>query len=155
MQKKCQKKTKMPTSWKWPAIEQNGVKCGTLGYLRKYIVASLRHAPVRPCVVMRRSLGASLGCLGGFQLVSPSSSAARSWPSIHYILDFPQSSPSLCAARSTASPTPEYSTTVFQVHRGGSNPLSPLFPSCPDAGGPSSLSPGSVSSVCLPDRPFF
>ncbi len=42
----------------------------------------------------------------------------------------PQSSPSLSAARSTASPTPEYSTTAFQVHRGGSNPpsSSPLIP---------------------------
>ncbi len=52
-------------------------------------------------------------------------------------------------------PTPESFTTVFQVHRGCSNPLSPLFPSCPDAGGPSSISPGpSRLSVYLTD-PFL
>ncbi len=60
----------------------------------------------------------------GFRLVAPSPpAAARSRPAVRYILDVPQSSPSLSAARSTASPTPEYSTTAFQVHRGGSNPL--------------------------------
>ncbi len=65
---------------------------------------------------------------------------------------FPQWSPSLSAACSMASPTPEYSTTLFQVHRGGSNPLPSLFPSCPNTGGLSSLSPGpSRPSVYLTD----
>ena len=59
-------------------------------------------------------------------LVAPLSPTARSRPTFRYILDLPQSSPSLPAARSMASPTPEYSTTVFQVHRRGSNPLSSL-----------------------------
>ncbi len=36
---------------------------------------------------------------------------------------------------------------VFQVHRGGSNPLSSLFPSCPDAGGLSSLWTGPTRSI--------
>ncbi len=94
-----------------------------------------------------KSRGLSRLSRGFGWLVSPSPMAARSRPAVRYFLDFPQSSPSLSAARSTASPTPEYSTTVFQVHRGGSNPLFPLFPSCPDAGGPSSLSP----SVYLTD----
>ncbi len=99
-----------------------------------------------------KSRGLSLLSRGFGWLVSPSSSAARSRPVVRYFLDFPQSSPSLYAARSTASPTPESSTTVFQVHRWGSNPLSSLFPSCPDAGGPSSISPGpSRPSVYLTD----
>ncbi len=105
------------------------------------------------CVVRRRSLGASLSCLGGFGSSPRSSPAARSWPAVRYFLDFPQSSPSLSAARSTASPTPEYSTTAFQVHRGGSNPLSPLFPSSRRRGSVFDQS-RSCMSVCLPDRPF-
>ncbi len=115
---------------------------------------------LRWCVRVRRacsrqSLVASLCCLGGFpvQLVFPSS-AACSRPAVRYILDFPQSSLSLPEARSTASPTSEYSTTVFQVHRGGSNPLSPLFPSSRRRGSVFDQS-WSISSVCLTDRPFL
>ena len=37
---------------------------------------------------------------------------------------FPQSSPSLQTGCSMAFPTPEYSTTVFQVHLWGSTPIS-------------------------------
>ncbi len=80
------------------------------------------------CVVrFRRSLRASQSCLGGFSgwLVAPSPTE-RPRSAVRYILDFPQSSPSLSTERFTASPTPESSTTVFQVHRGGSNPLSSL-----------------------------
>ncbi len=84
-------------------------------------------AGVSGCV--RRSLGAwlSRGIVFSW-LIAPSSHTARSRSAVHYILDLPQSSPSLSMERSTASPTPEYSTTVFQVHHGGSNLLS-SFPS--------------------------
>ncbi len=86
----------------------------------------VRHACVVRWLVRpgrRRSLGASRMSRGFVWLIAPSPAAARSRPAVHYFLDFPQSSPSLSAARSMASPTPEYSTTAFQVHRGGSNPL--------------------------------
>ncbi len=87
-----------------------------------------------------------------FWLVAPSP-PARSRPAVRYILDLPQSSLSRPSARSTASPTPEYSTTVFQVHRRGRNPPSISLPR-PDVGGTPSTRPGSSRlSVCLPDRP--
>ncbi len=99
-----------------------------------------------------------LCCLGGLAGSSPRLRRLHV-PSPRSVIfwTFPQSSPSLSAARSTASTTPEYSTTAFQVPRGGSNPLSlsslaSLFPSCPDAGGLSSFSPGpSRPSVDLTD----
>ncbi len=107
---------------------------------------------VRPGHRASKSRGLSLSSRGFGWLVAPSPAAARSRPAVRYFLDFPQSSPSLSAARSAASPTPEYSKTVFQVHRGGSNPLSSLFPSCPNARDLSSLSPGpSRPSVYLTD----
>ncbi len=107
---------------------------------------------VRPGRRASKSRGLSRSSRGVGWLVAPSPAAARSRPAVHYILDFPQSSPSLSATRSTASPTTEYSTTAFQVPLGGSNPLFSLFPSCPDAGGLSSLSPGpSRPSAYLTD----
>ncbi len=113
----------------------------------------MRRALVRPGVIMRVVAKVSGPLVQGFCLVAPPP-AARSRPAVRYILDFPQSSPSLFAARSTASPSPEYSTTVSQVHRGGSNALSSLFSSCPNAGGLSSISPGlSRPSVYLTDTP--
>ncbi len=108
---------------------------------------------VRRCVRVRRASKSSGWLSRGFVfgwLVAPSPDA-RSRSAVRYILDLPQSSPSLSAGRSTASPTPEYSTTVFQVHRGGSNPS--RLSSRPVVGDTPSISPRSVSSVCLPDRP--
>ncbi len=113
------------------------------------------------CVRVRRAFSSKSPGLSklsrGFSgwLVAPSlTTHPRS--AVRYILDLPQSSPSLPMERSTASPTPESSTTVFQVHCGGSNPLSSLSLSRPDVGGLSSISPGqSRLSVCLPDRPFL
>ena len=102
------------------------------------------------CVQVRRRVevaGAwsSRGFVFGW-LVAPSSPAARSRSAVRYILDLPQSSPSLPMERSTASPTPEYSTTVFQVHRGGSNLLS----SFSSRRRRYALNPSrSVSSVCM------
>ncbi len=115
----------------------------------------MRHACVVRWLVRpgrrRRSLWASH--LGGLAGSSPRLRRLHvPGPRCVIFWTFPQSSPSLSAAHSMASPTPEYYTTAFQVHRGGSNPLSPLFPSCPDAGGLSSLSPGpSRPSVYLTD----
>ncbi len=85
-------------------------------------------ASVRWCVRVHPSRRSRRGLLSrGFVfgwLVAPSSPTARSRSAVRYILDLPQSSPSLPTERSTASSTHEYSTTVFQVHRGGSNLLS-------------------------------
>ncbi len=67
---------------------------------------------------------------------------------------FPQSSPSLSAARFMASPTPEYSTMAFQVPRGGSNPLSNFSSLLVPTPGSVLSQSRSVSSVCLSDRPF-
>ncbi len=109
---------------------------------------------VRVVVVRRNLLGPLSQLSRGFRLVAPSPpAAARSRPAVRYILDFPQSSPSLSAARSMASPTPEYSTMAFQVHRGGSNSLvlslSLSLSSFPVTGGPSPFRPSP--SVCLTD----
>ncbi len=78
---------------------------------------------------VRRSLRAwlSRGFVFGW-LIAPSSPTTCSRSAVRYILDLPQSSPSPSTERSKASPTPEHSTRVFQVDRGGSNLLSP-FPS--------------------------
>ncbi len=118
-----------------------------------FLVASVAHVGASGCRGRApKSRDLSLLSRGFGWLVAPYLASARSRPAVRYFLDFPQSSPSLSAARSTASPTPEYSTTAFQVHRGGSNPLSSLFPSCSDAGDLSSLSPGpSRPSVHLTD----
>ncbi len=108
---------------------------------------------VRPGVI-HQSLGASLMSRGFSRLVSPFVSGDGTVPGPRSVILWtcPQSSPSLSSARSTASPTPEYSTTAFQVPRGGSNPPLSSLPPPPDAGGPSSNSPGpSRPSVYLTD----
>ena len=78
---------------------------------------------VRPsgCALCRRSLRAC--CLGGLAC-SPFSPTARLPARGSLFSGLSSVEPVSLAGRSTASPTPEYSTTVFQVHRGGSNPLS-------------------------------
>ncbi len=137
------------------------VLCGTH---HQYSVQQILWRASRACVVRwlvrpgrrgraSKSRGLSLLSRGFGWLVAPTPAAARSRPAVRYFLDFPRSSPSLSAARSTASPTPEYSTTAFQVHRGGSNPrvlfLSLSLSSFPVTGGLSSFRPGP--SVCSTD----
>ncbi len=60
----------------------------------------------------------------GFSSARCPVSDCTSRSTVRYTLDLPQSSSSLSAGRSTASPTTESSTTAVQVHCGGSNPLS-------------------------------
>ena len=102
------------------------IACAFLALLDYVSVASV----VRWCVwvVVRRIevFGPLLGCLGDFWLARCPVSDCTSRSATRYILDFPQSSPSFPTKHSTASPTHEYSTMVFQVHRGGSNPMSSL-----------------------------
>ncbi len=92
---------------------------------------------VRPgVVVMRRSLGASLRRLEGGLFGSSPRLRRQHVPGLRSVIfwTFPQSSQSLSAACSTASPTPEYSTTAFQVPRGGSTPPSYSLPLVPTPG---------------------
>ena len=108
------------------------------------IVASV----VRWCVRVRPSSKSRGRLSSGFVfgwLVAPSSPTARSRYAVRYILDLPQSSPSLPTERSTASPTPEYSTMVFQVHRGGQQ--SYVLPLVPTSGAHPQSVP--VGLVCL------
>ncbi len=95
----------------------------------------------------RASKFRGLCCLGGLAGSSPRLLRRPHVPGPRSVIFWtcPQSSPSPV----TASPTPEYSTTAFQVPRGGSNPLSSLFPSRPDTESLFSFSPGP--SVCLTD----
>ncbi len=117
---------------------------GTLSYyeVEEVCYCGVTRVLVRPGRrASRRSLRAFVGCLGGFWLARCPVSDCTSRSAARYVLDFPQSSPSFPTGHSTASPTPEYSTTVFQVHRGGSNPMS--LSSRPDVRGTPSISPGS------------
>ncbi len=94
-------------------------------YLWQYLYCGVRRALVGAsgsscCVELSRGLR-----LGGLAGSSPRLRRRLHFPGPRSVIFWtcPRSSPSLSAARSTASPTPEYSKTAFQVHRGGSNPL--------------------------------
>ncbi len=107
---------------------------------------------VRRCVrVRRRSLGAScLGCLPRLpvrlRLHVPVPRSVNSWT-------FLRRAHLALVGCSTTSPTPEYSTTAFQVHRAASNPLS-FVSSLSDVGGCIFALPLVSLSVCLlPRRP--
>ncbi len=113
---------------------------------------------VRPGVVvrLRRSPGAS--CLGGIGLSPRRLRLHVPGPRSVIFWTCPQSSPSLSAARSTASPTPEYSTTVFRggPPRGQQSSVFPLSLSLIPMPGVRlrSVPAQSRLSGCLSDRPF-
>ncbi len=105
------------------------------------------HSGASGCVA-RRSPGASK-LSRGFGSSPRSSPAARSRPAVRYILDLSSVEPvppsEVC---STASSTPEYSSTVFQVQRRGSRGSNPPLYSLSSRRRRYALNPSRFGLVC-------